>query len=128
VGRSLPAAARRPADCGRPDRDLPPRPERGVPPGLLDRGRRRRVLRDAARAASGLPRARELQVPLRALGDRAADPPGAAAFRHDDQRRAPVGEARAAPVPARRAGEDRADRLPRGVSARESARCLPRAA
>ena len=41
-----------PADRGRPDRDLPPRPERGVPPGLLDRDRRCRVLRDAARCCA----------------------------------------------------------------------------
>ncbi len=33
------------------------------------------VLRDAARVAPGLPRPRELQVPLRPLGDRAADHP-----------------------------------------------------
>jgi peptidoglycan glycosyltransferase len=53
-----------------------------------------------ARAAPGLPGARELQVSLRPLCDRAADPPRAAALRDDDQRRAPLGQARAAPVPA----------------------------
>ena len=44
VRRSVPAADGRPADRGRPDRDLPAQPLGRVPPGHLDRGRARRLL------------------------------------------------------------------------------------
>ena len=46
--------------------------------------------------------------------------PGAARDRPDGQRRAPLGEGRPVPVPAGRAREDLADRLPRRLPAREA--------
>ena len=70
--RPVPAPARRPADGDRADRDLPPRADRRVPPGLLDRRRGRRLRAHAGPPARRLPRARELQVPLRAGVDRAS--------------------------------------------------------
>ena len=79
-----------------------------------------RVLGHAVRAAPRLPAARELQVPLRPDGDRAARPACSARARHLGQRRAPLGARRLAPVPAGRAREDVPDRLPRRVPAREA--------
>ena len=67
-----------------------------------------------------LPRDRALQVPARGRRGRAPVPARAARLRPDHQRRAPLGPRRAARVPAGRAGEDHADRLPRRLPAREA--------
>ena len=47
LGRPVPAADGGPADRNRRDRDLPAQPDRRLPPGPLDRGRARRLRRDA---------------------------------------------------------------------------------
>ena len=125
LGRPVPASAGRTADRDRADRDLPPRVDRCLQAGLLDRRRRRRVRTNADPASRRLPRARELQVPVRRLGGRTADAARTARHRHDHQRRPPLGEGRADPVPAGRAGQDRADRLPRRLPAREARGARP---
>ena len=102
------------------DGDLPARPEQRVPAGALGRDRRRRVRRDALLAAPRLPRARALQVRLRRHGDLPALPAARARDRGVDQRLAALDPLRRAPVPAGRAREDRADRLPRRVPPREA--------
>ena len=54
-------------------------------------------------------------------------PAALARDRRADQRLAALDPRRLAPVPARRARQDRAHRLPRRLPAREDARCSPRA-
>src|SRR5207237_10293888 len=117
--RPVPAPDRRPPDRDRPDRDLPPEPRRRLPPGALDRDRGRALRGPAVRPPRRLPPPRELQVPLRADGDRAPRPAWPAGARDAGERRTALGPLRAAPVPARRAREDHADRLPRPLPARE---------
>src|ERR1051325_1014817 len=116
----VPATDGRAADRGRPHRDLPARPDRRFPPGALDRRRRGRAGRDAVLPAPRLPAARELQVPLRARVDRAARAACAAGDRPGGQRRASLDPLRLAAVPARRARQGAADRVPRRLSAREA--------
>ncbi len=72
------------------------------------------------RPALRLPPARVVQVPLRDRLDRAADAAGAAGDRRDGERCPAVGARRLLPVPAGRAGQDPADRLPRRLPAREA--------
>ena len=93
--------------------------------GALDRDRRRALRRRADLAAPRLPRARVVQVPVRRRRDRAALPAAAARDRHDRQRRAALGARRLVPVPAGRAREDLADRLPRRLPAREARGARP---
>ena len=112
--RGQPTCFRSGFDCGRPDRDLPPRPEGGVSPGLLIVI----VVAFSARCCRAGFCVREVQAPLRSLRDRAADP---AALPHFGTtiNGARLGQSGRS-VPARRAGEVRADRLPRRLPARES--------
>ena len=121
VGRPVPAPARRPADRDRADRDLPARPERRVPPGLLDRRRGGGVRAHAARAAHAT------SACSRATSTSSGSPrsgcsilPALPHFGTTHQRRPALGQDRAAAVPAGRAREGRADRLPRRLPAREA--------
>ena len=120
VRRPVPAADGGPADGGRGDRDLPAQPDRRLPPGPLDRDRASAPSPRRCCCCAATTAARELQVPLRPGRDRAARPAGRAGDRRDRQRRAALGPRRLAPVPAGRAREDHADRLPRRLPAREA--------
>ena len=113
------------ADGGAPhgDRrhgDLPARPEQRVSARALGRDRRRRVRRHALLAAPRLPRARAVQVRLRGHCDLPASCRSGPRARGDDQRLAALDPFRRSPVPAERAREDRAHRLPRCVPPREA--------
>ena len=80
-----------------------------------------RALRcDALSAATRLPPAGDVQVPLRHLGDRSAAPADPARHRPDGERRALVGGDRLAALPAGRAREDHAHHLSRRIHAREA--------
>ena len=126
VGRPVPAAAGRAADRDRRDRDLPARPDRRVPPGALDRRRRRRLRADAPPAAHDYRRLESYKYLFGLSRDRRCSSlPALPVIGTSGQRRAALGARRAAPVPARRAREDRADRLPRRLPAREARGARP---
>ena len=127
--RAVHRAARRPvppADGGaahgdRPDGDLPPRPEQRAAAGNLGRDRRRR--RSPRRSSGCGTTTASLERYKYIFGvtrDLPALPAARARDRGDDQRRAALGPRRRAPVPAGRAREDRAHRLPRRVPPREA--------
>ncbi len=121
----VPASGGRPAHRDRPDGDLPSRAVERVQAGALGRHRRGRVRRRLAVPPARLPGARELQVPLRPRCDRIAVHAAPARDRPDRERRAPVDPLRRLAVPARRAREGRAHRLPRRVPAREARGARP---
>ena len=120
VRRPVPLAARGAADRGRRHRDLPAGAGRRLQAGPVGDHRSRVLRGHPDPAPPRLPARRDLQVPLRPRLARAPRPAGAARDRPDDQRRPTLGQARPASVPARRAREDPADRLPRGLPARQA--------